>query len=124
MHYKYTRKRPNGLSTTIQYGRKKRRKHIMVGRFEDIANTLENGAEATPENVKISLVTMDSVQNYTIDEGTTVAEFKRANDLVGRRLSDEYSNLLRDTDIFEEDMEIFVSTAKKNGKIFIKVVKA
>ncbi len=96
----------------------------MVGRFEDIANTLENGAEATPENVKISLVTMDSVQNYTIDEGTTVAEFKRANDLVGRRLSDEYSNLLRDTDIFEEDMEIFVSTAKKNGKIFIKVVKA
>lgn len=96
----------------------------MVGRFEDIANTLENGAEATPENVEISLVTLAGVRNYTVVEGTTVAEFKRANDLAGSKLSDEDGNLLRDTDILEEDMEIFVSAAKKNGKIFIKIVKA
>lgn len=64
---------------------------------------------------EVELVTLAGVTKKTVTEGMTVKQFKEANDLVGTKMIDEDSNVLRDSDELSEDMQIYVSTPKKNG---------
>lgn len=65
--------------------------------------------------VEVELITLSGVETVKATEGMTVGEFKQANNLVGKKIIDDDSNLLRDTDTIEEGMQLYVSTPKKNG---------
>jgi LysM repeat protein len=65
--------------------------------------------------IQVELVTLAGVEKITAKEGMTVKEFKEANNLVGTKMIDDNSDVLRDSDIIEEGMQIYVSTPKKNG---------
>lgn len=70
-----------------------------------------------PEVVEfeVELVTLAGVKKVSVKEGMTVKQFKETNDLVGTKMIDEDSNVLRDSDTLEEGMQIYISTPKKNG---------
>jgi len=65
--------------------------------------------------IEVELITLSGVQAVKATEGMTVKKFKEANNLVGTKIIDDDSNLLRDTDTIEEGMQLYVSTPKKNG---------
>lgn len=65
--------------------------------------------------IEIEVVTLSGVEKKKTLEGTTVADFKRANGLVGTTIIDEDSEVLRDDDVLGESMQVFISTPKKNG---------
>lgn len=65
--------------------------------------------------IEVELITLSGVQTVKATEGMTVKEFKEANNLVGTKIIDDDSNLLRDTDTIEEGMQLYISTPKKNG---------
>ena len=67
------------------------------------------------DEIEVELITLSGVQAVKATEGMTVKEFKEANNLVGTKIIDDDSNLLRDTDTIEEGMQLYVSTPKKNG---------
>ena len=69
----------------------------------------------TENEFEVKLVTLAGIKDVTVKEGMTVRQFKEANDLVGTKMIDEESNVLRDSDTIEEGMQIYVSTPKKNG---------
>jgi hypothetical protein len=65
--------------------------------------------------IQVELVTLAGVEKITATEGMTVKEFKEANNLVGTKMIDDNSDVLRDSDTITEGMQIYVSTPKKNG---------
>lgn len=65
--------------------------------------------------IQVELVTLAGVEKITATEGMTVKEFKEANNLVGTKMIDDNSDVLRDSDTLTEGMQIYVSTPKKNG---------
>jgi len=65
--------------------------------------------------IQVELVTLAGVEKITATEGMTVKEFKEANNLVGTKMIDDNSEVLRDSDTITEGMQIYVSTPKKNG---------
>lgn len=65
--------------------------------------------------IEIEVVTLSGAEKKKTLEGTTVADFKRANGLVGTTIIDEDSEVLRDDDVLQTDMQVFISTPKKNG---------
>ena len=83
--------------------------------FNRVNDALENGVEDEKEEVKIELITLSGIQNYTIEAGMTVKEFKEAHDLDDVKIVDEDGDVMRSNDIFEEDGKYFTSTPKKNG---------
>lgn len=68
-----------------------------------------------PAEIRVELVTLAGVEKITATEGMTVKEFKEANNLVGTKMIDDNSDVLRDSDTITEGMQIYVSTPKKNG---------
>lgn len=83
--------------------------------FNRVNDALENGVEDEKEEVKIELITLSGIQNYTIEAGMTVKEFKEAHDLDDVKIVNEDGDVMRSNDIFEEDGKYFTSTPKKNG---------
>lgn len=83
--------------------------------FNRVNDALENGVEDEKEEVKIELITLSGIQNYTIEAGMTVKEFKEAHDLDNVKIVDEDGDVMRSDDVFEEDGKYFTSTPKKNG---------
>lgn len=83
--------------------------------FNRVNDALENGVEDEKKEVKIELITLSGIQNYTIEAGMTVKEFKEAHDLDNVKIVDEDGDVMRSNDIFEEDGKYFTSTPKKNG---------
>ena len=83
--------------------------------FNRVNNALENGVEDEREEVEIELITLSGIQNYTIEAGMTVKEFKEAHDLDDVKIVDEDGDVMRSNDVFEEDGKYFTSTPKKNG---------
>lgn len=83
--------------------------------FNRVNDALENRVEDEKEEVKIELITLSGIQNYTIEAGMTVKEFKEAHDLDDVKIVDEDGDVMRSNDIFEEDGKYFTSTPKKNG---------
>ena len=65
---------------------------------------------------EINLITLAGRKKVTVTEGMTVKEFKEANDLVGTKMIDEDSNVLRDSDEIEEGTQIYVTRPKENGQ--------
>lgn len=82
--------------------------------FNRVNDALENEANEA-EEVKIELITLSGIQNYTIEAGMTVKEFKEAHDLDDVKIVDEDGDVMRSNDVFEEDGKYFTSTPKKNG---------
>ncbi len=83
--------------------------------FNRVNDALENRVEDEKEEVKIELITLSGIQNYTIEAGMTVKEFKEAHDLDDVKIVDEDGDVMRSNDVFEEDGKYFTSTPKKNG---------
>lgn len=83
--------------------------------FNRVNDALENGVEDEKEEVKIELITLSGIQNYTIEAGMTVKEFKEAHDLDDVKIVDEDGDVMRSNDVFKEDGKYFTSTPKKNG---------
>lgn len=67
------------------------------------------------EQIKVQIVTLNSVEDVEVTSTTTVKELKAKLGITNAKLIDEDSNLLRDNDTLEEGMQIYVSTPKKNG---------
>lgn len=63
----------------------------------------------------VELITLQEVKKVEVREGMTIKEFKSLNGISSATLIDEDSNRLRDNDVLEEGMQIYVSTPKKNG---------
>ncbi len=82
--------------------------------FNRVNDALENEANEA-EEVKIELITLSGIQNYTIEAGMTVKEFKDAHDLDDVKIVNEDGDVMRSNDVFEEDGKYFTSTPKKNG---------
>ena len=61
------------------------------------------------------MITLSGIQNYTIEAGMTVKEFKDAHDLDDVKIVNEDGDVMRSNDVFEEDGKYFTSTPKKNG---------
>lgn len=83
--------------------------------FNRVNNALENGVEDEREEVEIELITLSGIQNYTIEAGMTVKEFKEAHGLEDVKIVNEDGDVMRSNDVFEEDGKYFTSTPKKNG---------
>lgn len=71
--------------------------------------------ETEQETVEVEIVTLSGIQKVEATAGMTVKEFKEQNNLVGTKIIDDDSNVLRDSDTIEDNMQIYVSTPKKNG---------
>ena len=83
--------------------------------FNRVNNALENWVEDEREEVEIELITLSGIQNYTIEAGMTVKEFKEAHGLEDVKIVNEDGDVMRSNDVFEEDGKYFTSTPKKNG---------
>ena len=83
--------------------------------FNRVNDALENGVEDEKEEVKIELITLSGIQNYTIEAGVTVKEFKETYDLDNVKIVNEDGDVMRSNDLFEADGKYFTSTPKKNG---------
>ena len=69
----------------------------------------------TPSTVKVSLVSLGGVQDYTITAGSTVREFKSRNGISDVKIVTTDGTALNDNDTISGDVQLFISTPKKNG---------
>lgn len=85
--------------------------------FNEINNALNNEeVEEEKAIVKVELVTLSGLQNYEVEEGTTIREFKEAHGLSADvKIVDEDGDVLRADDEITDDISLFTSTPKKNG---------
>lgn len=72
-------------------------------------------SQLNEEQIKVQIVSLNSVEDIDITSATTVKELKAKLGITTAKLIDEDSNLLRDNDTLEDGMQIYVSTPKKNG---------
>lgn len=68
-----------------------------------------------PAKVEISIVTLGGIQKQEVSEGMTIAQLKSRFGLEGTKIVDEDGNALDNNYTLDDDMELFVSTPKKNG---------
>lgn len=78
-------------------------------------NAINDALNALKDDVTISVASLAGTQSYTIEEGTTVREFKAANGLRSSKLVTAEGVILKDSDVLTSDMSVFVSASKKNG---------
>lgn len=81
--------------------------------FTNISNGL-NREEERP-NVKVTIVALGGLDTKEAQAGTTIGDFKRTNGLEGTKIVDEAGNTLENSAVISSDMQVFVSTPKKNG---------
>ena len=62
--------------------------------FNRVNDVLENGVEDEKEEVKIELITLSGIQNYTIEAGMTVKEFKETYDLDNVKIVNEDGDVM------------------------------
>lgn len=68
-----------------------------------------------PTSIKVTLVSLGGVQDYDLTSGITVREFKSRNGLSDMKIVTADGTALSDTDTISGDVQLFVSTPKKNG---------
>ena len=68
-----------------------------------------------PAKVEVSIVTLGGLQKHEISEGMTIAQLKSRFGLEGTKIVDEDGDALDNNYAIDSDMELFVSTPKKNG---------
>lgn len=65
--------------------------------------------------VQVEVVTLSGTNTYDVEEGTTVGAFKEAHGLNGYKVISGDNELLKDSDVLEDDVQLIVSSPKKNG---------
>ena len=84
--------------------------------FREINESLENSGEREAEDlVKVELITLSGLQEYEVEEGMTIKEFKEKHNLNEVKIVNEDGDVMRNNDIIECDSQFFISTPKKNG---------
>lgn len=84
--------------------------------FREINDSLENAEEKDPTDVlKVELITLSGLQEYEVEEGMTIKEFKEKHNLNDVKMVNEDGDVMRNNDIIECDSQFFISTPKKNG---------
>lgn len=68
-----------------------------------------------PAKVEISIVTLGGIQKQEVTEGMTIGQLKSRFGLEGTKVVDEDGDALDNNFVIDGDMELFVSTPKKNG---------
>lgn len=76
-------------------------------------NDALNGQE--PRQISVSVVSLSGVDTYTAKEGISVESFKASHGLQGCKIVDTDGNVLMNSDTLSNDIELFISTPKKNG---------
>ena len=67
------------------------------------------------EDVTVKQAGITGTQDYTVEAGTTVGDFKEMYDLEGKKLVSRTRGVLTDSDVIQEDEVVFVSMSKENG---------
>lgn len=67
------------------------------------------------EEVTVKLAGITGTQDYTVEAGTSVGDFKEMYDLEGKKLVSRTRGVLTDSDVIQEDEVVFVSMSKENG---------
>ena len=84
--------------------------------YEEINEALGNEIETLPEKVTVELITLSGMRTYEVEEGTTIKAFKEARGLSSDvKIVDEDGDVLRAEDTIETDIQLYISTPKKNG---------
>lgn len=80
-------------------------------------NAIQEGLNqpARPETVEVSLVTLGGVNTSNVAYGMTIADFKARNGLGDANIANADGEVLANSAVITEDMELFVSTPKRNG---------
>lgn len=66
-------------------------------------------------SAKVSVISLAGVNEYEITAGMTVGEFKARYGLEGTKVVTEAGDTLENNAILNNDIQIFISTPKKNG---------
>ena len=80
--------------------------------FNEIQNALNSEEK---EKINVTVVTLSGTQNYEVEEGMTVRNFKARYSLTDVKIVNDAGDILTDNDTLDTDMELFISTPKKNG---------
>ena len=83
--------------------------------FNQINNSLNDNTPATPSVVKVTITSLGGVNNYDITPGTTVRELKSRYGLDDMKIVNTEGVALADADQITGDVQLFVSTPKRNG---------
>lgn len=91
-----------------------------MGNFDNIDEELTNPVMEEEEQeeslFEVELVTLSGVKKHEVREGQTIAEFKDAMGLArNTKVVDEDGDVLRNEDIIDNDMTLYISAPKKNG---------
>ena len=80
-------------------------------------NAIKEGLNqpARPETVEVSLITLGGVNTSNVAYGMTIADFKAKNSLGDANIANADGEVLANSAVITEDMELFVSTPKRNG---------
>lgn len=70
---------------------------------------------APAQDVTVTLVTLAGEDDVLVKSGTTISDFKIAENLKNANLTDELANPLAPSFKIVEDITIVVTTSKKNG---------
>lgn len=68
-----------------------------------------------PSSIQVEVVTLSGTNTYDVEEGTTVGAFKESNGLKGYKVVSGDNVVLRDSDVLEQDIQLIISSPKKNG---------
>lgn len=68
-----------------------------------------------PSTVQVEVVTLSGTNTYDVEEGTTVGAFKETHGLNGYKVISGDNVALKDSDVLEEDIQLIISSPKKNG---------
>lgn len=75
----------------------------------------ENLNSVESSTVQVNLVTLGGVSTSEVTYGMTISEFKTRNGLGDAKIANAEGDILSGSDIITEDMELYISTPKKNG---------
>ena len=75
----------------------------------------ENLNSVESSTVQVNLVTLGGVSTSEVTYGMTISEFKTRNGLGYAKISNAEGDILSGSDVITEDMELYISTPKKNG---------
>lgn len=82
--------------------------------FNQINESLNNNASVNT-TAKVTITSLGGVNNYEITPGTTVRELKSRYGLGDMKIVNAEGIALADADQITGDVQLFVSTPKRNG---------
>lgn len=82
--------------------------------FNQINESLNNN-ESVNTTARVTITSLGGVNNYDITPGTTVRELKSRYGLADMKIVNAEGVALMDADTITGDVQLFVSTPKRNG---------